>query len=310
LDGTVHPDPDPDDDVDPVLPQVILIEANARDATTVLGFTIRDGDDGISCHAKATIAFNRFVNNTDGIDYEGGGGLCRHNTFVANDDDAVDLDLACEAVIEDNLICDNDDDGIEIRLHEYRGAPLQIIIRRNLITGNGEDGIQIIDYPDRSDRVIRIERNVIATTAMAGIGCRADGNTHEDYQAASIPERIEIVNNTLCENQYGITGGDNALVINNILVGHQETALKGIDGQSTITHNVFWDNGADMRRCRPGHGKILRLNPHLDAEYRPAKARKCVDAGHVHLEINGKQLRMVPEAFSGPTPDVGAHEHD
>ena len=216
LDGSITPDPDPSDDDDhPILDQVILVEKDAGEKTTILGFTIRDGDDGISCHAKISIIFNRFVNNDDGIDYEGGGGECRFNSFVANDDDGVDLDQSCEVVVADNEILDNDDDGIEIRLHDYRGKPLQIVIRGNTISGNGEDGIQIIDYPGISDRVIRIERNIIADNAMVGIGCMGDANTLENYEGSDIPERIEIVNNTICANRYGITGGDNLLVINN-----------------------------------------------------------------------------------------------
>jgi hypothetical protein len=141
LDGSTQPDPDLEDDIDPVLPAVILIADDAGPGTTILGLTIRDGDDGIACHAKVRILYNRFVNNTDAIDYENGGGECRFNHFVANDDDAVDLDEGSEALVADNEIHDNDDDGIEIRLHPYRGKPLKTVIRDNRISGNGEDGI-------------------------------------------------------------------------------------------------------------------------------------------------------------------------
>ena len=157
LDGSIVPDPRPEDDIDAVLDAVLMIAADAGPATSVVGLTIRDGDDGISCHAKARILFNHFVNNTDAIDYEGGGGECRFNTFVANDDDAIDLDLDCEVLVANNILRDNDDDGIEIRLHDYDGPTLQIVIRDNTITGNGEDGIQIIDYPGESARSLTIE---------------------------------------------------------------------------------------------------------------------------------------------------------
>lgn len=78
--------------------------------------------------------------------------------------------------IQDNVIVDHDGDGIEIRLHAYSGPTLAIDIRRNLIARNGEDGIQLIDDPDVSSRVLRIEGNVIRESALAGSGwARARG---------------------------------------------------------------------------------------------------------------------------------------
>jgi hypothetical protein len=90
----------------------------------------------------------------------------------------------------------------------------------------------LIDYPDVSPRTYRIERNLIVDSAMAGIGCMSDGNTDENYEAASIPERVYIVNNTLVGNEYGLTGGDNFLVLNNIFLRSKQTALKNVDGKS------------------------------------------------------------------------------
>jgi pectin methylesterase-like acyl-CoA thioesterase len=60
--------------------------------TRIVGLTIRNGDDGILCSSKIQILNNRIINNTDGIDYEGGGGICRSNLFQGNRDDGVDLD--------------------------------------------------------------------------------------------------------------------------------------------------------------------------------------------------------------------------
>jgi hypothetical protein len=121
------------------------------------------------------------------IDYESGnGGICRDNVFENNSDDAIDLDNDCEATIENNVIRDSGDAGIKVRLQPYAGPTLQIIIRNNTITGSGEDGIQLIDYADVSNRVVRIERNLIAGSAMVGLGLMDNGNTMEDLRAASI----------------------------------------------------------------------------------------------------------------------------
>ena len=65
---------------------------NAGPDTEIIGFTIRNGDDGISNHADIHIAHNYFTANDDAIDNEGGGGLCEHNMFEKNTDDAVDYD--------------------------------------------------------------------------------------------------------------------------------------------------------------------------------------------------------------------------
>ena len=151
--------------------------------------------------------------------------------------------LIREGVMEDNIIRNNRDDGIEIRLHKYSGPTLDIVIRRNKIIGNKEDGIQIIDYPDKSDRVIRIERNLIAETSMAAIGCMSDGNTRENLEAADTPERIHVINNTFFDNEYGVTGGDSLIAVNNVLADTTRSALKKVDGGSVTAHNLFWNNG-------------------------------------------------------------------
>ena len=225
---------------------IINVDKSAGPDTRIVGFTIRNSDDGILCKARIQILNNRFTNCKDAIDYEGGGGICRGNEFFKNRDDGVDLDGACGVVVEDNVIRDNRDDGIEVRFHEYSGKTLKIVIRNNLIIGNGEDGIQLIDYPDRSDREFRIERNVIADSAMAGVGCMSGGNTGENYEAADIPERIVLVHNTFVGNKYGITGGDNMLVMNNIFVNTDEIAIKKVDGKSLVAHNLFWKSGVDV----------------------------------------------------------------
>lgn len=184
--------------------------------TRIVGFTIQNADDGISCRAAVEIAHNRFVANTDAIDYESGGGLCHHNVFEKNRDDAVDVDGPTSVRIEHNLMSDSGDDGIEIRLHPYSGPTLDIVIRHNTITASKEDGIQIIDYSDVSDRKITISHNLIEKTKMAAIGCMSQGNSKEDYEGADIPEPIFIHNNTFVDNHRGISGGKSLTVADNV----------------------------------------------------------------------------------------------
>jgi hypothetical protein len=308
LDGSVPAAPDAEDDDDTRMEQIILVEKDAGPKSTIVGMTIRDGDDGISCHARIRILFNRFVNNDDAIDYEDGGGECRFNRFMANDDDAVDYDGACDGLCANNEIRDNDDDGVEVRLQPYRGDTVHLVIRDNVIVGNGEDGVQIIDYPELSDRTITIERNLIARNAMAGIGCMSNANSKENYEGAPIPEPISVINNTIVGNQYGITGGSAAYVINNVICDHPHAPLKNIAGNSVLTHNLLWRNGARPAGCTLGNGVIFNCDPQLDADFRPTKGRVCIDSGKLRIELTDAQRSISPAEFQGAAPDLGAYE--
>jgi len=291
-----------------VLDQIIFVEPNAGPNTEIVGFTIRNGDDGISCHADIHIAHNYFTGNDDAIDYEGGGGLCEYNKFEKNTDDGVDYDDDCDATVVHNEIIDNEDDGIEIRFQPYRGKQLQLTIRDNVITGNAEDGIQIIDYPELSDRRVRIERNVIANNAMAGIGLMSDAISDEDYRAADVPEPIEIVNNTIVGNEYGITGGDNLVAFNNIISGSKQLGMKKVDGQSVASHNLFWANGTNFdenSNVRDEH--TLLVDPQLDANYRPKSGSPCIGAGVVTLATPQGVIAVETSAAAANTCDLGAN---
>ncbi|TWT36459.1 hypothetical protein KOR34_13650 [Posidoniimonas corsicana] len=226
--------------------QVVLIKADSGGSTEIAGFTIEGGDDGVSCYATATICHNRFVNNVDAIDFEGGGGLCEHNLFERNEDDAIDLDQACAVVIQHNHIVDNLDDGIEIRLQPFQGEPIEILVRKNVIAGNAEDGIQIIDYPGLTDRRIRIEQNLILRNSMAGVGFMADANTREDYSAAAVPERVEVTGNSFVDNKYGLSGSGNLLVEGNSFTQHSAAAVRSaIPRPEANRQNLFWSNRTD-----------------------------------------------------------------
>ena len=134
----------------------------------------------------------------------------------------MDLDNTCDPLVEDNVIIGNGDDGIEIRLHPYVGPTLTIIIRNNLISCNEEDGIQIIEHhnqPLPTDRVLWIENNLILNSFDAGLGLMDDGDTVEDFRAANIEEPINVIGNTFVNNPYGISGGDNLVAVNNLIVG-------------------------------------------------------------------------------------------
>ena len=286
----------------------ITVDESVGPGTRILGFTIQNGDDGISAAGQLEILHNRFVENGDAIDYEGGGGICRDNLFENNSDDAVDLDGPTQAIIEENVIRNNGDDGIEIRLHEYAGPVLNIIIRNNTISGNDEDGIQIIDYPDLSDRFLLIERNLIQGNAMAGLGLMDNGDTDEDYRAASIPEPIRVYNNTFVDNDHALTGGDNLIALNNLFVNSATLATKEVDGNSVLAYNLYWNNGADDQGSDLDPATTLYADPLLDAAFRLQPGSPAIDAGTAFFKWQEETVLDLVGQFSGAAPDLGAYE--
>ncbi|MDK1046348.1 MAG: right-handed parallel beta-helix repeat-containing protein, partial [Anaerolineales bacterium] len=267
---------------------VIIVSDTVGPDTTIMGFTIRNATDGLRPFGDLNILNNIVTDTSDGIDYEGGGGVARYNIFENNSDDGIDLDGPSAVLIEDNIIRNNGDDGIEIRLHEYSGPTLTTIIRNNTISGNGEDGIQLIDYPDLSDRVIIIERNLIIGNVDVGIGLMDNGDTSEDFRAASIPERIYVTHNTLLGNNYGLTGGDNLIALNNIFANSATLAMKNVDGSSIAAYNLFWNNGIDTLGSVVDAASTLFADPRLNANYDLQALSAASDAGIANYVWNSE----------------------
>jgi parallel beta-helix repeat protein len=286
--------------------EILRIEKGAD--ATLEGFTIRNSHHAVTIRGKAQILRNRFHKNGDALSFEGGSGVVRGNTFEDNRDDGIDMDKSSEALIEDNVIRNNRDDGIEVRLHEHAGPLLRITIRGNTISGNQEDGIQLIDYPGKSTRVFRIERNIFSGNAMSAVGCMSDGNTKENYEGADIPEPIQLVNNTFVDNKYGLTGGDNVVVLNNVFLRTAKSALKKVDGDSIFSHNLFWQNGRDFEECDLDPEGKVAADPLLGADFRPAAGSPCIDGGAASAGEGGQKVTLAPDTFRGSAPDLGAVE--
>jgi len=284
------------------------IQSSAGAATTVRGLTFRNGDYQINVHARRmSLLDNRFINGSaDQVSFEGGGGLVRKNYFEHASDDAIDSDNSSDPTIEQNTIKDCGDDGIEIRLHAYTGPTLDIVIRDNVITGCGEDGIQLIDYAGASNRMIRIERNVLAGNAKAALGTMADGNTTENYAGAPMVEEVRVIGNTFSGSTHGLTGGDNMLVMNNIFVGATTFGVKRVAGSSLVTYNDFWGNATHHTGSNVDLGTTLFQDPMLDANLHLRTGSPCIDAGAASVVWNGNTVSA--PVFSGAAPDLGALE--
>jgi hypothetical protein len=291
---------------------VLRVEKDVGAGARIVGFTIRNGSDGIRCYAKIAVLHNVVTGCKDGIDYEGGGGVCRGNEFVRNRDDGIDLDGDCAVLIEKNVISDNRDDGIEIRFYPYdeKKQRLDIVVRENVISGNGEDGIQVIDHPGRSNRLLRIERNLISGTRKAAIGFMDGARTGEDYRAAAMPDPVWVIGNTFLDNHYGLTGGGNLAVVNNVFARTERTALKGAGGGVVVTHNLFWKNGRDFDKSEVRRADAIFKDPLLDERGRPRKGSPCIDAGTRTFTWKGRKVAAAtPGGYSGAAPDLGAFEY-
>src|SRR5687767_9230064 len=59
----------------------ITVAETAGPDTKIIGFTIQNGDEGISARAAVAVLNNRFVNNRDGIGYQNGAGLNSGNVY-------------------------------------------------------------------------------------------------------------------------------------------------------------------------------------------------------------------------------------
>jgi hypothetical protein len=288
----------------------ITVSGAGASGTQIIGFTIQNGNDGIRRGTQMDILNNKVVDNGDGIDsVSGGAGLIKGNVFEINSDDGIDFDNASEGVIEHNMIRNNRDDGIEIRLQSYSGALLTIDILDNTIEGNREDGIQLIDYPQLSNRIFHIERNLIKGSTDAGLGLMDGGVSNEDFRAASIPERIEVYNNTFTNNRYAITGGDNLIALNNIIANSSVLGVKDVDADSIVAYTLFWNNAVNQQGSNVDANTTLFVDPVFDANFDLQSASPAIDAGTAHFVWNGEVvLDYAAGSYTGANPDLGWHE--
>ena len=232
----------------PVLTKpVLLIGDGAGPANRVVGFTIQDGDDGVKVHGQLVVLNNNFHSMAaDATDYASdGAGMVMHNTFSNNEDDAVDVDDA-DVLIESNDMISNGE-GVEIRASNHLAQQMTVIIRGNYITTSRKTALQLIDIDPVTDTagLLIIDRNLIVNNPQSGLSMMDNKITTEDYRAANLKERIRVFNNTFVGNNYGISGGDNMVVVNNIFANHPGIAVKQVDANSVLAYNIFWNNGTD-----------------------------------------------------------------
>ena len=287
---------------------VVTIPVGISPAPELIGLVITDGIDGVSIRSPARVTHTYFVRNGDSLDVElGGGGVFLHNVFDQASDDAIDIDHpVIDVRVVDNRLSRSADDGIEMRLHDdVIASTVRASFLGNQIVGSGEDGIQIIDYFGVTDRRILIDGNLIRDSQMAAIGLMSGGKTLEDYRAANVKEPIFVLANTLVGNDYGISGGDALVAVNNIFEGHV-VALNGVDGGSVASHNLYWGNEVDAVHSTVVDATSVFADPRLSARFRLLAGSPAIDAGAAWFEWNGEVVvDESPAVYQGNAPDLG-----
>ena len=288
----------------------VLEFASDAGGSAVIGLTLQKGEDGIRSRAPLDLAWCHILRNHDGIDYQSGsGGTVRNNLFMGNLDDGIDINGNINCTFTDNVSRDNHQDGVEFRMYAYTGPTLHIDFLRNRFTGNGGDGIQLIDYPDTSDRVIRIEHNYFSGNLDAAVGCMPNGITSEDFSGAPVGERVTLIHNTFDGMHYGFVGGANVIALNNIFAGASASAVRRVGGGSIVSYSLFWNNAIDTEESVVDAPHLLHANPLLDATGALTAGSPAIDAGTAFFSWQGQTvLDLPPGAYQGSAPDLGAFE--
>jgi Big-like domain-containing protein/cadherin-like protein/parallel beta helix pectate lyase-like protein len=289
---------------------VIEFGDNAN-GSKVVGLTVQRGKDGIRSHAQADISYCHCIRNEDGADYQvGGRGTFSNSLFAFSTDEGIDLNAGVDLTIIDNTITENSDDGIEFRLYPYVGPLLTVKIIGNRFIHNDSDGIQLIDSPDSSSRLIRIERNLFTTNRKATLGFMPDQQTDENFTGAPTLEKVQFINNTVVGDGYGVCGGANVVVVNNVIQDVVNKAFRKIVGPNAIAaHNLVWNCGAVNDSSNVDDATTLLVNPLLAADDHLTASSPAVNAGVASYVWRGEDVvALPPTGYSGSAPDLGAYE--
>lgn len=255
--------------------------------TSVIGLSIQNFNDGIYPFAPSKITNNIITKNRDGIDYEeNSGGILNENFIFENIDDGVDIDFGVTLDITNNFIFNNLDDGIEIRLQENKVLN-KINITNNVIDDNKEDGIQLISYNLDTNRNIEIKENIIIKNSMAGIGIMGDENTIEDYQAYPLKEKLIIVNNTISDNEIGVSGGGGKTYVVNNIISNNEINQIYTSSLYFINTNIIFGN------YDKEYNNNIYTDPYLNYDYSLNYISPGINIGINLFELNNGEIYYI-----------------
>jgi hypothetical protein len=317
----------------------ITIAPNLTQLPSIRGFVIQGSNNGIQAASPFIAEFNFFHSSVIAVNYLwGSGGSNRNNVYFKSGDDAIHLDnVDRPLLIENNRILYAGDDGIEINLIDKPSppGPIDINIWNNMIIGSREDGIQLIDFPSdpqNTNRRFIIVGNLIANNLKAGVGLMPNANTVEDYSGADTVEALRVFNNTFYGNTHGISGGDNLVAFNNIIVnstGRGVWRVQGVpESNSVVAYTLFFSNTTDAEESTLGGGILTGQDPLFVAPPNPGPDgawetvdddfsglllqgnSPAIDRGVAqYVAVDGEPIPPDPiTGFIGAAPDLGWRE--
>ena len=250
----------------------------------------------------------------DAISFEGdSSGVAEFNVIIGSGDDGIDIDgLRGPYTIRENIILDSGDDGMEFRMiNSYLvTGKIKYEVYNNIINGTGGDGIQLIDYPadNQNLREINIHNNYIKNARFAGVGTMPDtitGRTQlsEIYPNFDFMERVFVTNNTLTNNDNGISGGDNFIVLNNIIVDNR-LGVTNLDGTSILDYTMFFNNNSSGLPSFVQGNNIIFDDPILNSDGSLNYLSPGIDAGASSYTWKNEIVLDI-KTLNSPKPDLG-----
>ena len=317
----------------------IFIPSGLTQMPVIHGFVIQNGSDGIHAQSEFIAEYNYFHSSAILVNYQmGSGGINRNNVYFNSADDAIHVDdMNRPLLIESNRIMYAGEDGIEVNLQNTSTPPARVdgAIWNNMIIGSRQDGIQFVDYPDDpqdTNRRFVIMGNLIANNTKAGIGLMPNANTVEDYSGADTVEAIRAFHNTFYGNDHGISGGDNLVAFNSIIVNSITRGVWKVQGapdaNSVAAYTLFHNNGIDAEQSTVGVGIISGQDPLFQAAPNPGPdgvwetvdddfsglllraGSPAIDKGVTqYIAKDGEPIPPAPiTGFTGAAPDLGWRE--
>jgi hypothetical protein len=318
---------------------VISIPSGMTQMPTVSGFVIRNSNIGIQAASNFVAEYNYLHSSVILVSYQAGsGGVNRNNVYFNSTDDAIRLDdVNRPLLIENNRILYAGDDGIEVSLQNATAPAgrMEVNIWNNMIIGNAQDGVQLIDYagdPQDTNRLFVLRGNLIANNGRAGLGFMPNANMNEDFSGADVIEDVHVINNTFYGNNHGVSGGDNLVAFNNIIVNSTARGSWRVQGppgmNSVIAYTLFFGNAVDAEQTTLGGGNIIGQDPLFQARPNPGPdgiwgtvdddfsglllqpGSPAVDKGVTqHVASDGELVPSSPiTGYIGAAPDLGWRE--
>jgi hypothetical protein len=134
------------------------------------------------------------------------------------------------------------------------------------------------------------------------------GDLSEIYPDIAFTERVFVTNNTIVNNDNGIAGGDNFVVLNNIIADHR-LGVTNIDGNSRLDYTMFSNSNLSGVPFAVQGSNILFEDPRLNSDGTLQDGSPGIDAGVSSYTWLGENVLTIT-TFSGSAPDLGWVETD